>query len=510
MLRICVKRPCIKIVLSQVRPALLVRKENLHISTGVKVEKSSIINQKDPNKVRVEINELKRQAGIEKAAIKELEKNPQYQKLAEAFNSHDHVHLRESETEQNDIISLGTIRDYKSSKCEQADKPSSLNLHSHTHSHGHTHSHAAHNPLLVLSTEQIRKNAGVRITWVGLGVNVGIAIGKFFGGIVFHSQALFADAIHAISDMVSDLLTLLSVGLAANKPTADYPYGYGKIETVGSLAVSTILAMAGISIGWSSLCALVGPVIPHTIIDTIGNLGHAHTYSEDIIEDVTDINAAWIAAASIAAKEWIFRATRKIAINTNSNVLMANAWHHRVDSLTSLVALVAISTGYLVNIQSLDTIGGLIVSGLIIKAGGEGMCIAIKELIDQSVSRDDPRYLEIETLVKDTLNKLISNNNSQKPYGLKELTLLSSGPNLRGHLTLEVPLQKWGNILGVNEFEIVTHHLRNVLTNEVSNLRRLDIEYVEEKNGEENEHIKGQQNYKEDVLIKHNHTNTHI
>lgn len=108
-----------------------------------------------------------------------MEKNPQYQKLAEAFNSHDHVHLRESETEQNDIISLGTIRDYKSSKCEQADKPSSLNLHSHTHSHGHTHSHAAHNPLLVLSTEQIRKNAGVRITWVGLGVNVGIAIGKF-------------------------------------------------------------------------------------------------------------------------------------------------------------------------------------------------------------------------------------------------------------------------------------------------------------------------------------------
>ena len=113
-------------------------------------------------------------------------------------------------------------------------------------------------------------------------------------------------------------------------------------------------------------------------------------------------------------------------------------------------------------------------------------------------------------MVKDTLNKLISNNNSQKPYGLKELTLLSSGPNLRGHLTLEVPLQKWGNILGVNEFEIVTHHLRNVLTNEVSNLRRLDIEYVEEKNGEENEHIKGQQNYKEDVLIKHDHTNTHI
>ncbi|CAI4048800.1 hypothetical protein N7582_004479 [Saccharomyces uvarum] len=514
MLRICVRRSCVRITLPRVCPVLLTRKATLHLSAGLNVETSSI-DRSGSNKINVDVNELQKQAEIEKAAIKELEKNPHYQKLAEAFNTHDHVHLRESETEQNDTVSLGSIRDYKSNhKQEHAHglEPSPSHLHSHSHSHGHTHSHATHNPLLVLSTEQIRKNAGVRITWVGLGVNVGIAIGKFFGGIVFHSQALFADAIHAISDMVSDLLTLLSVGLAANKPTSDYPYGYGKIETVGSLAVSTILAMAGISIGWSSLCALVGPVIPHTIIETLGSMGHAHTYSEEIIEDVTDINAAWIAAASIAAKEWIFRATRKIAIDTNSNVLMANAWHHRVDSLTSLVALVAISTGYLVNIQSLDTIGGLIVSGLIIKAGGEGMCIAMKELIDQSVSHDDPRYLEIETLVKDTLGRLISNNNSKKPYGMKELTLLSSGPNLRGHLTLEVPLQKWGNTLGINEFEIVSHHLRDVLTTDVSNLRRLDIEYVEEKESEgneENNQVEKSQNYREIIHPEHKHGHTH-
>ena len=199
MLRICVRRSRIRITLPKACPVLLTRKGHLHISTGVRVE-SSGINKHHSNKVHVEVNELQKQAEIEKAAIQELEKNPQYQKLAEAFNTHDHVHLRESETEQNDLISLGTIRDYNS-KREHVHESSSSNLHSHTHSHGHTHSHATHNPLLVLSTEQIRKNAGVRITWVGLGVNVGIAIGKFFGGIVFHSQALFADAIHAISDM---------------------------------------------------------------------------------------------------------------------------------------------------------------------------------------------------------------------------------------------------------------------------------------------------------------------
>ena len=74
---------------------------------------------------------------------------------------------------------------------------------------------------------------------------------------------------------------------------------------------------------------------------------------------------------------------------------------------------------------------------------------------------------------------------------------------------MEVPLQKWGNILGVNEFEVVTHHLRDVLTNDVSNLRRLDIEYVEEIKGEENEQGEGPENYKETVLTKHDHMHTH-
>lgn len=404
----------------------------------------------------------------EKEAEKRLHENPHFQKLAKDFASHDHVHLRQSETEENDSIILGSMR-HRKAQLE------------HSHSH-HDHSHTALNPMLVMSKEQVKKNRGVRITWIGLAINVGLAIGKFAGGIVFHSQALVADAVHAVSDMVSDFLTLISVGLASNKPTPDYPFGYGKVETVGSLAVSTILAMAGLSIGWSSLCAIVGPIVPHVIVDSLASIvGESHTHSHSITKDVTNVNAAWIAAASIVAKEWIFQATRKIAIQTNSNVLMANAWHHRVDSLTSLVALVTITSGYLFNIQSLDAVGGLIVSGLVIKAGAEGMYGSVKELVDQSLPSDDQRYLDIESSIKEVLHKLVSNNNSEKPYGIKELTVLPSGPNVRANVILETPLQQWDNILGIKEFEIVTDHLRVILYKDIPSLKRLNVEFVEEQ-----------------------------
>lgn len=404
----------------------------------------------------------------EKEAEKQLHENPHFQKLAKDFASHEHVHLRQSETEKNDSIVLGSMR-HRKAQLE------------HSQSH-HDHSHNVLNPMLVMSKEQVKKNPGVRITWIGLAINVGLAIGKFAGGIVFHSQALIADAVHAVSDMVSDFLTLISVGLASNKPTPDYPFGYGKVETVGSLAVSTILAMAGLSIGWSSLCAIVGPIVPHVIVDSLaGIMGESHTHSHSITKDVTNVNAAWIAAASIVAKEWIFQATKKIAIQTNSNVLMANAWHHRVDSLTSLVALVTITSGYLFNIQSLDAVGGLIVSGLVIKAGVGGMYGSVKELADQSLSYDDQRYLEIESSINEVLQKLVSNNNAEKPYGIKELTVLPSGPNVRANVILEAPLQKWDNVLGVKEFEIVADHLRVILYKDIPSLKRLNIEFVEEQ-----------------------------
>lgn len=393
---------------------------------------------------------------------------------------------------------------------------------SHTHStlegfsHSHSHSHSQANPLLILDTEEMRKNAGVRITWIGLAVNVGIAVGKFIGGIVFHSQALFADSIHALSDMISDFLTLFSVRLASNKPTSDYPFGYGKIETVGSLAVSTILATAGISIGWSSLCVILGPIIPHTIMETLAALGgeahsHIHTSSDTLSKEVANINAAWIAALSIAAKEWVFRATKKVAIETNSNVLMANAWHHRVDSLTSLVALVTISSGYLFNIQSLDMLGGLIVSGLIVSTGVQGMGKSIRELMDQSLEHDDDRHLEVEDVIKDVLNKVKLRKQTSN-LELNELVVLLSGPNLMAHAKISVPSVEQEQFT-IKELSTISHLLRTTLDKEVPIFKNLEIEYTEKNNLKDEQENdpdcnNGNSNAHE-ILYNHTHSHTH-
>ncbi|CCK70845.1 cation diffusion facilitator family transporter KNAG_0F01770 [Huiozyma naganishii CBS 8797] len=364
----------------------------------------------------------------------------------------------------------------RTSKVEEHNQEHRRNLlhgFGHSHGHSHSHSHSMSNPLLVMNKDEIRKNAAVRITWIGLSVNVGIAVGKFIGGIVFHSQALFADSIHALSDMISDFLTLFSVRLASNKPTEHYPNGCGKIETLGSLAVSTILLTAGFSLGWSALCSIIGPIIPHVVFESLAALGTGH-HHESITNEVTDINAAWIAAASIAAKEWIFRATKKIAVDTNSNVLMANAWHHRVDSLTSLVALVTITSGYLFNVQCLDMLGGLIVSGMVVKAGAEGMNISLRELSDKSIPPDDDRHIDI----KNGLSFVLAKDKMNAKCSLKDLVVLSSGPNLIAHA--EVLVNKSKIPLTLAELEFVTSRLRHELAESVPNFKKLKVEFVQQ------------------------------
>lgn len=460
-----------------------------HTSNIVKSEE--IGNSEDPNGVS---KQLKNNVNVHKAEISKFGKRNR-KRLDESSISHEHVHLHNNENSSVDSSYLGSLVQGLYSHTHSHSQV-------HTHSHSHSHSHGGINPLLIMDAQEIRKNAGVRVTWIGLGINVGIAIGKFVGGIVFHSQALFADSIHALSDMISDFLTLFSVRLASNKPTEDYPYGYGKMETIGSLAVSTILMTAGVSIGWSSLCAMLGPMLPHTIMETMASFsGHSHAV-ESVPENVTDVNAAWIAAASIAAKEWIFRATKKVAVETNSNVLLANAWHHRVDSLTSLVALVTITSSHLLGIQSLDTLGGLLVSVLIIKAGAEGMAISIKELIDSSLPHDDARHLEIEDVIKDAL--LAVNKSSSTGYKLKDLMILSSGPNLHAHAKIEVPYHNVADqSYTLRELSALRQELRSTVMDTVVNVKKLQVEYLEEKIGQTYD-------LDQDTIIQTNsHSSTH-
>ncbi|KAF2461399.1 cation efflux family-domain-containing protein [Lineolata rhizophorae] len=266
--------------------------------------------------------------------------------------------------------------------------------------HGHGHHHHHHHDTTYLTSTN-KKDAGVKITRIGLYVNLGMAVGKGIGGYVFHSQALVADAVHSLTDLVSDIMTLATLSWSLKPPTQRFPHGFGKIESLGSLGVSGLLLTGGVMMGWAALLALAQQFFPDfmEMAAQWGILGHdhghghghghSHSHSHSPAEMGPNINAAWLAAGSIVIKEWLYRATLKIAKERKSSVLASNAYHHRVDSLTAFVALVLITgSNYLENAAWLDPVGGLVISLMVIQAGWGNTRAALLELADASVDEE--------------------------------------------------------------------------------------------------------------------------
>ena len=200
-------------------------------------------------------------------------------------------------------------------------------MQSRAHS-GHSHGHSHDNSYL---TSTNRRDAGVRVTRLGLYVNVAMAISKGLGGYYFNSQALIADGVHALTDMASDFVTLASVSYALRPPTKRYPNGYGRAESLGSVAVSGLLLGGGVFLGLHALGPLYTqffpdlvhhfPALTHLLSDHgHGLLGHSHTH------ELPDLPAAWIAAGSIVVKEWLYRRSKPC-------IILA---HYRMQWLTEL------------------------------------------------------------------------------------------------------------------------------------------------------------------------------
>lgn len=182
--------------------------------------------------------------------------------------------------------------------------------HGHGHGHGHGHSHGHDNTYLTSSN---RNDAGVKITRIGLFVNLGMAIGKGFGGYVFHSQALIADGFHALTDLVSDFMTLATISWSLRPPTDRFPTGYGKVESLGALGVSGLLLFGGVGMGLNGIDTLYTQYWVDHVHEAhehshglFGFLGHNHSHGAGL----PNLNAAWLAAGSIVVKEWLYRASK--------------------------------------------------------------------------------------------------------------------------------------------------------------------------------------------------------
>ena len=189
----------------------------------------------------------------------------------------------------------------------------------HSHQQHHHHHHHHDNTYLVSTN---KKDAGVRITRNGLYVNFCMAICKGLGGYFLNSQSLVADAFHSLTDLVSDFLTLATVSWSLKPPTPRFPGGYGKIESLGSLGVSSLLLAGGIGLGWHS-CELLytqlfldaaSSMVEHGHSHDGGVFAHSHSHNPADM-GIPNVHAAWIAGGSIIIKEYLYRASKSSLIS---------------------------------------------------------------------------------------------------------------------------------------------------------------------------------------------------
>jgi divalent metal cation (Fe/Co/Zn/Cd) transporter len=160
--------------------------------------------------------------------------------------------------------------------------------------------------------------------------------------------------------------------LSRRPPSHTYPYGFGKFETLGTTAVSILLVGGALGIGFHSyhlLLEALNTTIPTMSPGVVRDMAYsvfqhvplpeiAHMHGVESQSQILDPNAAWFAAVSVLAKEWLYRVTKKVADEERSSVLFANAVHHRSDAYSSLVALIAILGTWIFPKLPLDPIGG--------------------------------------------------------------------------------------------------------------------------------------------------------
>ena len=211
-----------------------------------------------------------------------------------------------------------------------------------------------------------------RVTiWGGI-INVVLLVVKFAAGIFGHSAAMIADAVHSLTDFATDVVVLIFVHLGNKPADRDHDYGHGKYETLATAIIGTSLLAVGVLI----FCSGAGKtwrVIQGEMLPSPGKV------------------ALVAAVASIVLKEWAYRFTVKVGKRCQSEAVVANAWHHRSDALSSVGTMIGVGGAILLGNRwtVLDPLASIVVSVFIVRAAWQLMMESMKELTEASLSDED-------------------------------------------------------------------------------------------------------------------------
>ncbi len=221
-----------------------------------------------------------------------------------------------------------------------------------------------------------------KVTFIGFLVNLLLSAAKLLAGVVGKSSAMVADGIHSISDVATDIVVVAFISVSGKDSDDGHHYGHGKFETFATLLISLVLF--GVSIG----------IFVNGTQKTVSVLKGEALHSPGLI-------ALWAAIVSIILKEILYHYTKIEGKKIKSDAIIANAWHHRSDALSSLGTALGISGAIFLgeNWRILDPIAGIIVSFFILKVSIDLALPSIKELLESSLPHDVVN--EIETVLTD-------------------------------------------------------------------------------------------------------------
>lgn len=215
-----------------------------------------------------------------------------------------------------------------------------------------------------------------RVTLVGSAGNLLLLSFKFVAGFLGHSSAMIADAVHSLSDFFTDVIVLLFVKVSSRPQDESHDYGHGKFETVATLFI-----------GLALIAAAVGIIVS-------GGRDFYRWYNGETLEMPGKL-ALWAALISIAVKEILYRYTAAKGRKLNAPVVVANAWHHRSDALSSIGAAIGIGGAIILGQKwaVLDPIASIVVGLMLIRVSWRLMKGSIGELTDQSLSPQEEKEI---------------------------------------------------------------------------------------------------------------------
>lgn len=225
---------------------------------------------------------------------------------------------------------------------------------------------------IFVTDEQFHRIAH-RVSMITIIENIILSLFKLFAGIVAHSSAMISDAIHSASDVFSTIVVMIGVKLASKKPDKHHPYGHERMECVAAIVLAMVLFMTGLGIGMQALEDILN-----------GNYENL---------EIPGILALIAAVISIVTKEAMFWYTRHFAKKIDSGALMADAWHHRSDALSSIGAFIGIA-GARLGFPIMDSLASLVIFGFIVKAAYDIFKDAVDKMVDHCCDEEMEQQLE--------------------------------------------------------------------------------------------------------------------